>query len=110
MPASKRSTDPRSHSRYRALRLTYLARHAPAYPCCLCGQTVDLSLPGMSPWGPTIEHRIKVDALRRVARDEAELLDLCCDTTTWGIAHRRCQNRQGAGVTNGKSKPPPSRW
>lgn len=103
-------TDPRSHRRYKTLRIKYLAAHGTHHPCCLCGRIVDLSLPGGSTWGPTIEHHTKVDHMRRIAANEAQLLDMVCDTSQWGIAHKQCQSKQGANHVNAKRRPPPSRW
>lgn len=98
--------DPRSHKRYRNARADYIARHGAQAPCVLCGNPIDLALPGSHKWGPTIEHRVPVRHLRQMARTDDELLDLACDQRTWGLAHLACQRRQGgpAGLAARKPK------
>jgi hypothetical protein len=92
--------DPRRSSRYVVTRRKWMRQQVDGTPCALCGRPVDVSLPGTAPWGPTVEHLTPVRALRRMARDEAELIAMCCDVTTWALSHRRCQDRQGAQVSN----------
>lgn len=101
--------DPRSHRRYRTAAKAYIAAHPPGSPCCLCGAGIDTTLPSTVAAGPTVEHRIPIRDILTTARNDAEALTAACDTTTWGIAHRRCQDRQGARVTNGPRERP-SRW
>jgi hypothetical protein len=104
--------DPRSHRRYIALRAQWLPTQA-GRDCCLCGRPVDVALPGMSRWGPTVEHRIPVRVILRTAASWDHAVAMCCDVTTWDIAHRHCQSRQGgragADATNGKPANVPSR-
>lgn len=102
--------DPRSSRRYRTARAAYIAAHEPGHPCCLCGLPVDTTLPGMSAWGPTVEHRVKVIDLQAQAQTWDHLVALVCDVSMWGLAHSRCQSKQGAGVTNARRQPPSSRW
>ena len=88
--------DPRRHGTYTRTRRAYLDGFAggPA-PCAICGGTVNTSLPGTHPYGPTIEHRIPVRRMRYMVQTWAELLALACDTSLWAVAHQRCQSRQG---------------
>ena len=112
MPGYSDTRDPRSTTRYRKARQIYIAAHDGIHPCCLCGQMIDTSLPGSSMLGPTIEHRIPVRTLRLIASTWEELVDLTCDTSSWGLAHHRCQKRQGGTVSaraiNAKANT--SRW
>lgn len=94
--------DPRSHRRYRTAAKAYIAAHQPGTPCCLCDQPIDTRLPSTTALGPTIEHRVPIRVILNQARDNDQALALACDTSTWGIAHRRCQDKQGAQVTNGR--------
>jgi hypothetical protein len=87
--------DPRSHRRYVTAAKAYIKAHAPGAPCVLCGRGIDTTLPGMSEWGPTIEHRIPIRVLRTRAVDDADLLAMACDQSTWALAHSSCQKRQG---------------
>lgn len=100
---SSTGRDPRSHRRYRTTAKAYIAAHPPGTPCCLCGEGIDTTLPSTTPLGPTIEHRIPIRDILTAARDDAEALAMACDTEAWGIAHRVCQDRQGADVTNGRA-------
>ncbi len=103
--------DPRSHRRYREAAARYIAAHAPGIPCALCGKGVDTTLSGMSTWGPTIEHRVPVRQLRRIASSDDHLLDLACDQRTWAIAHLHCQRRQGGAANQSRRMTPRvSRW
>jgi hypothetical protein len=92
--------DPRRSSRYVVTRRRWLKQQPDGSPCIMCGRAIDMSLPGTHPFGATVEHSVPVRTLRRLARDEAELIDLACDTSTWLLACRRCQSRQGARVSN----------
>lgn len=94
--------DPRSHRRYRTAAKAYIAAN-PGATCCLCGRGIDTTLPSTTRWGPTIEHLVPIRDIIAAARDDAEALRMACDTSTWGIAHRRCQDQQGASVTNSRS-------
>lgn len=95
--------DPRSHRRYRTAAKAHIAAHPPGTPCCLCDQPIDTTLPSTHPQGPTIEHHVPVRDILAAARDDAEALAMACDTSAWGVAHRRCQDRQGASVTNSRA-------
>lgn len=90
-----RLPDPRATRRYRNARKAFIAQHIPGSPCCLCGHPIDTTLPGNVPAGPTVEHRIPVRRLRLMVGTTPELQALVCDTSTWGLAHRRCQDKQG---------------
>lgn len=90
----------RSSSQYRRLRAQWL-KHAPnPSPCALCGMPVDTTLPGTHPWGPTIEHAIPIRWTHTLTRDSKQAHALACDTSQWAIAHKRCQDRQGAHAAN----------
>lgn len=93
--------DPRSHRRYRTAAKAHIAAN-PGATCCLCDQPIDTTLPSTTPRGPTIEHLVPIRVILATARDDAQALAMACDTSTWGIAHRRCQSQQGADVTNGR--------
>lgn len=76
-----------------------------AYPvCCLCGEPVDATLPGTAPRGPTVEHTLPVRRILAMSRSWDEALALVCDTSLWLLAHKVCQDRQGAAVVNGSPK------
>jgi hypothetical protein len=92
--------DPRTSGRYKRLRAEYIARHPIGTACCLCGRPIDTTLSGMSAWGPTVEHHVPIAVIRTAARTWDDLVAMCCDMRTWGIAHRRCQASQGARSTN----------
>jgi len=88
--------DPRSHRRYTDLAKQHIAALAnTVVHCALCGQPVNMYAPRTTDAGPTIEHRVPVRRLRKLAHDEQDLLDLVCDTELWGVAHRRCNSNQG---------------
>ena len=92
--------DPRNHRRYLQARKAWLAGYqGRPGTCCLCGQPVNTSLPGTHRLGPTIEHRLPIRVIRATAQTWAECVALACDTSLWGLAHRRCQSRQGQAVT-----------
>lgn len=91
--------DPRGHRRYKVAARAYIAGHASAN-CCLCGQPVMLTASSNAPYGPTVEHRYPIRRIRAEATTWAECLALACDVSLWGIAHRRCQARQGAIAAN----------
>lgn len=95
--------DPRSHKRYRTAAKTYIAGRPPGTPCALCDQPIDTTLPSTTPPGPTIEHRLPIRTILAQAQTQAEALALACDETLWALAHRQCQDRQGAAVTNGRT-------
>lgn len=102
MPRSVATHDPRASRAYLTKRKLWLTGFGGAIvPCALCGQPLDTALPPGRPGSPTVEHRVKVSTLRRMARDWAHLVALVCDTSMWAStpAHRRCQSRQGQRVT-----------
>ena len=101
--------DPRSSSKYQKQRAQYINARKPTAPCALCGKTIDLDLPGTHPAGPTIEHTIKVHIMQRMTDRWDTLVIMCCDTSSWALAHRRCQDRQGAQVVNAQATNK-SRW
>ena len=93
--------DPRSHRRYVNLRRAWLNAYGGGTgTCALCGRAVNTALPGTVPLGPTIEHRVPIRVMKQTASDFAELLAMACDTRLWALAHRRCQDRQGAQAVN----------
>ncbi len=102
-------SDPRNSHRYKTLRAEYINARKPTAPCALCGKTINLELPGTHPAGPTIEHLVKVHEMQRSTSHWETLVNLCCDTSAWALAHRRCQNRQGAQVVNSRITKK-SRW
>lgn len=91
--------DPRSHRRYIEARAAWLSTIT-AGNCCLCGKPVDLALPATYANGPTVEHKLPVRVIMRTAPTWLDAVAMCCDTSMWGLAHRRCQSRQGALVSN----------
>ncbi len=95
--------DPRSHKRYRTAAKAWIGEQPPGTVCALCAQPVDTTLPSTTPDGPTVEHRLPIRRILAAAQTQAEALALACDTSLWGLAHRRCQDRQGAAVTNGRA-------
>jgi hypothetical protein len=95
--------DPRRHRRYATAARAFIASHEPGTACALCGEPVDTRLPGTIPDGPTVEHRLPIRTILATAQTQAEALALACDTSLWGVAHRRCQSRQGGEVTNGRA-------
>lgn len=91
----------RSTHRYRTARALWLAGFkGQPHPCCMCGIPVDTSLPGTHPHGPTVEHQLPIRHIEAMARDFTQAVALACDTSMWGLAHKVCQDRQGAGVVN----------
>lgn len=96
--------DPRSSRRYTQLRKAWLASQ-PHPICVLCGRPVPADAPGMSRWGPTIEHLLPIREIRAMATTWDEAVALACDTSRWAVAHRVCNDRQG-GRTNGTPKRP----
>jgi hypothetical protein len=92
-----RFNDPRSHRRYRETRAAWLPSHM-GDPCALCHQPVL----GKA----TVEHLDPVRSIMARARDYAEAVAMCCDTSRWAIAHPRCQAQQGARVTNHRAARP----
>lgn len=95
--------DPRSHKRYRTASATWIAAQPDGSPCGLCGQPVDTSLPRTAPLGPTVEHRLPIRDILATSETQQQALDLACDQDLWDLAHRVCQDRQGASVTNGRA-------
>lgn len=91
--------DPRTSRRYKNARTIWL-RQSAGTTCALCGGTVNLDLPGMSAHGPTIEHTLPIRTIIATATSYEHAVALCCDTTLWALAHRRCQARQGAHAVN----------
>lgn len=92
--------DPRSSRRYRTARDAYCALML-GTPCALC------NLPVVS--APTVEHRLPIRTIRATARTWDECVAMACDQSMWGIAHSRCQSRQGAQAVNA-ARTQPSRW
>ena len=91
--------DPRSHRRYVESSAAYIAAlGGAAVPCAICREPVNTTLPRTHRLGPTIEHRLPIRHIRATAQTWAQAVTLACDTTLWGIAHRGCQDRQGAQV------------
>lgn len=91
-----RHRDPRSHRRYVTTRAAWLPTAHPI--CCLCGKPVDTTLPGIHPDGPTVEHTLPIRRILTIATSWDEVLALTCDTSLWRLAHKVCQDRQGAHV------------
>ena len=91
--------DPRGHRRYQDLARQFIAEHDGA-PCAMCGRPVRAGLPIGHPHRATVEHTTPVRVMRRMTDDPARLLDLVCDVRLWALAHRRCQDRQGAQAVN----------
>lgn len=87
--------DPRSTRRYRTVKAAWLPLHH-GQRCALCPLPVDLYATGAAK--ATVEHLVPIRDLRRQAASWAELVDLCCDTDHWAIAHQGCQSKQGARV------------
>jgi hypothetical protein len=99
--------DPRSSGTYRRTRALWLAGYqGGAGTCCLCGGLVNVALPGNHPYGPSIEHRVPVRRLLTQVQTQAEAIAAVCDTSTWGLAHRRCNNKQG-GASSVERQPRP---
>lgn len=86
--------DPRGHRRYRETRARWLRTANPV--CHLCGEHVDTTLPYGHPGAATVEHTLPV---RMMTGTRQQILDQCCDTSLWRVAHARCQGRQGQRVT-----------
>ena len=97
------SWDPRTSRRYQAARKAWLPTADPV--CCLCGCFVDVTLPARLPAGPSVEHTVPVRVILATTQSRAEALDMACDTSLWGLAHKLCQDRQGAQVTNSRHQP-----
>ena len=85
-----RPDDPRRSSAYVLARKRWLRQQYDGSPCALCGLPVDVSLPGTHPLGPTVEHTLPVRSHPHLA----------LDVNLWALAHKRCQDRQGARVSN----------
>lgn len=98
-------SDPRSSGSYMRKARDYInARRLQPIDCALCGEPVQMQAPSTTPTGPTIEHTVPVRHLKRMAADRAELVALVCNTEWWAIAHRRCQDKQGAKAVNMRKK------
>lgn len=95
--------DPRSHRRYRTAAKAFIAAHPQGTPCCLCHEPIDTSLPSTTPNGPTVEHGMPIRVILASAHSDQHALDMACDTSLWGVAHRVCQDRQGAAATNARA-------
>lgn len=94
-------TDPRSHKRYRTLADQYINdRKHTEQSCALCGKQIPMHLSRTSALGPTIEHRVPVRQILRQAQNQAEALNLVCNTEWWALAHSRCQSSQGGKAAN----------
>lgn len=93
--------NPRGSSRYAEAARAYInARRRDAVACALCGQAVDMEAPPLTRWSPSIEHQLPVREIRRIARSYAEAVDIACDQSMWAVAHKICQDRQGAQAVN----------
>lgn len=90
--------DPRTSGTYKAARAIWLRNCGTR--CALCGGTVQLDLSGMHPYGPTIEHTLPIRTIIATAPDYPAAVAMCCDTSLWQLAHRRCQAMQGARAVN----------
>lgn len=102
--------DPRSHRRYTDLARAYIAaRRDQAIMCALCAEPVNMAAPRTHDDGPTIEHRLPIRVIVKQASNFNDALNICCDQSKWAIAHRSCQNRQGAQARNNSSPRTPSR-
>jgi 5-methylcytosine-specific restriction endonuclease McrA len=75
-------------------RRRWINQHPPGTPCSLCGRPVDTTLSGNHPQGPTVEHTVPVRTHPHLALEQH----------LWRLAHRRCQDRQGALVTNARRR------
>lgn len=93
--------DPRSHRRYVDAAREYKARNM-GCPCALCGMPVHSD--------PTVEHRLPIRTIRLMAGTYAEAVQLACDQSMWGIAHKRCNAQQGARAVNAQRPPSNPRW
>ena len=82
--------DPRRTGPYITARRRFIARHPNGSPCFMCGRPVDTRLSGNAPDGPSVEHTLPV-------RDHPHL---ALEVDLWRLCHRRCNDRQGAEVTN----------
>jgi len=104
--------DPRQSRRYQALRKAWLPTQA-GLDCWLCGKPVDIGLPASHSHGLTVEHTLPVRDILRTAATWDAAVAMCCDVNLWRLAHRHCQSRQGALVSNvtrhGKTERRPSR-
>lgn len=93
--------DPRGSKDYRDTRARYLRALGDVATCCLCRRPIDMRLSGSDMAGPTIEHRKPVRDILAEARDYRAAVRLAVDVSWWDVAHRACQCKQGADVTNG---------
>ena len=92
--------DPRSHRRYKDAARAWIASLPSPVTCLLCGQPCNTTLPGTHPLGPTVEHQPPVRWIVANTRDYREAVAWVANPSTWaGVAHRRCQARQGQRAT-----------
>lgn len=113
MQRGPRPRDPRSTRRYIESSRDWLASLAAAgdtAPCALCPGLVDLSLPRTHPTGPTVEHTLPIRTILAITETWADAVELCCDTNLWAVAHRRCQDRQGAAASRRPRRRPSRAW
>lgn len=90
--------DPRQSAIYRKRRREFIANADPV--CCMCGKWIAIGAPGTHPLGPTIEHRLAVRDIMASAVSQQACDELAADTTYWALAHRKCNDAQGARVTS----------
>lgn len=97
--------DPRRSGPYVRARKQWLAQYAGGTgTCVICGGIVDTRLTGNHPAGPTIEHLLPVRRILAHAQTWEQVVALACDTSMWALAHRRCQDSQGARVVNAQRR------
>jgi hypothetical protein len=83
---------------YRRLRASWLATQPLPWMCgmprCTCptGRRIDPNINGRSRWGVTVQHTDPRDS------NPGAFLD----TGRWQLAHRACNSRGGAQITNEK--------
>lgn len=94
--------DPRGSKQYADARARYLGALGDVATCCMCRQPIDMSLSGRDRAGPTVEHMLPIRDILARTQTYAQAVNLACDITWWDVAHRACQCKQGADVTNGK--------
>ena len=94
-----------SHRAYVTKARAYIdARRLQPIDCALCGKPVSMQASSMASQGPTVEHRIPVRKLRRIAQSKDELIALVCNDEWWAIAHRKCQSHQGGETQKPRKK------
>jgi len=92
--ARQRERSPLSSPAWQRFRARLIAT-APHPVCHLCGQWVDVTLSGMDPMGPTVDHLVPV------SRGGAVF-----DPANCAVTHRRCNTARG---NNDLEEPEPSR-